>query len=152
MVTGRARGTTAPANTLAVGVFTAAAVALLLAGVLTSMQGVVAVATNEFYGRDASVAVPIRPHHLGLDRRCHRPDRRRQRCGLAVRGVLGPRPRNCHRRGQRDRELRLPYYPLSTVFIIAFDLFAQAVPWFASTFDQPVAEFRHLRGTRLWTV
>ena len=49
MVAAQSRETAAPPNTVAVGVITAAAMVLILAGVLNAMQGVVALATNEFY-------------------------------------------------------------------------------------------------------
>jgi hypothetical protein len=49
MVAGQSSGTTARPNGLAVGAITAAAVVLILAGVLHAMEGVVGLATNEFY-------------------------------------------------------------------------------------------------------
>jgi len=49
MATDQSRGITARPSTMAVGVITAAAVVLILAGVLNAMQGVVGLATNEFY-------------------------------------------------------------------------------------------------------
>ena len=49
MATDQSRGTSARPNTTAVGVITAAGVVLILAGVLNAMQGVVGLATNEFY-------------------------------------------------------------------------------------------------------
>jgi len=49
MVTHQSSGTTPRSNGLAVGAITAAAVVLILAGVLHAMEGVVGLATNEFY-------------------------------------------------------------------------------------------------------
>ena len=49
MITRQSSGTTQRPDGLAVGVITAGAVVLILAGVLNAMQGVVALATNEFY-------------------------------------------------------------------------------------------------------
>ena len=49
MVTHQSAGTTPRPNGLAVGAITAAAVVLILAGVLHAMEGVVGLATNEFY-------------------------------------------------------------------------------------------------------
>ena len=45
----RESSSTARPDAVAVGIITAAAVVLILAGVLNAMQGVVALATNEFY-------------------------------------------------------------------------------------------------------
>ncbi len=49
MAAGQSRGTATSPNMTGVGIITAAAVVLILAGVLNAMQGVVALATNEFY-------------------------------------------------------------------------------------------------------
>ena len=49
MATRQPSDTTPRPNGLAVGAITAAAVVLILAGVVEAMQGVVALATNEFY-------------------------------------------------------------------------------------------------------
>jgi len=49
MAAGQSRGTTTSSNTMGVGLITAAAVVLILAGVMHAMQGVVGLATNEFY-------------------------------------------------------------------------------------------------------
>ncbi len=49
MATGPSRGTASTGNTMGVGIITAAAVVLILAGVMHAMQGVVGLATNEFY-------------------------------------------------------------------------------------------------------
>jgi hypothetical protein len=49
MATRQSNATTPRPNGLAVGAITAAAVVLILAGVVEAMQGVVALATNEFY-------------------------------------------------------------------------------------------------------
>ena len=49
MATHQSSGTTPRSNGLAVGAITAAAVVLILAGVLHAMEGVVGLATNEFY-------------------------------------------------------------------------------------------------------
>ena len=49
MAAGQSRGTTTSSNTVGVGLITAAAVVLILAGVMHAMQGVVGLATNEFY-------------------------------------------------------------------------------------------------------
>ena len=49
MATGQSRGTITSSNTMGVGLITAAAVVLILAGVMHAMQGVVGLATNEFY-------------------------------------------------------------------------------------------------------
>jgi len=49
MAAGQSRGTTTSSNTMGVGLITAAAVVLILAGVMHAMQGVVGLATNELY-------------------------------------------------------------------------------------------------------
>ena len=49
MAAGQPRGTAASPDTTGVGIITAAAVILILAGVMHAMQGVVGLATNEFY-------------------------------------------------------------------------------------------------------
>jgi len=49
MAAGQPRGTAASPDTTGVGIITAAAVVLILAGVMHAMQGVVGLATNEFY-------------------------------------------------------------------------------------------------------
>ena len=49
MAAGQSRGIAASSNTMGVGIITAAAVVLILAGVMHAMQGVVGLATNEFY-------------------------------------------------------------------------------------------------------
>ncbi len=49
MATGQSRGTATSPNMMGVGIITAAAVVLILAGVMNAMQGVVGLATNEFY-------------------------------------------------------------------------------------------------------
>ena len=49
MATRESNSSTARPDTVAVGIITSAAVVLILAGVLNAMQGVVALATNEFY-------------------------------------------------------------------------------------------------------
>jgi len=49
MATRQSNATTPRPNGLAVGAITAAAVVLILAGAVEAMQGVVALATNEFY-------------------------------------------------------------------------------------------------------
>jgi len=49
MAAGQPRGTAASPDTTGVGIITAAAVILILAGVMHAMQGVVSLATNEFY-------------------------------------------------------------------------------------------------------
>ena len=49
MATGQSRGTATSPATMGVGIITAAAVVLILAGVMHAMQGVVGLATNEFY-------------------------------------------------------------------------------------------------------
>ena len=49
MATRESSSTAARPDAVAVGIITAAAVVLILAGVLNAMQGVVALATNEFY-------------------------------------------------------------------------------------------------------
>ena len=49
MATRESNSTAARPSTVAVGIITSAAVVLILAGVLNAMQGVVALATNEFY-------------------------------------------------------------------------------------------------------
>ena len=49
MAAGQSRGTTTSSNTVGVGLITAAAVVLILAGVMHATQGVVGLATNELY-------------------------------------------------------------------------------------------------------
>ena len=49
MAAGQPRGTAASPDTTGVGIITAAAVILILAGVMHAMQGVVGLATNELY-------------------------------------------------------------------------------------------------------
>jgi hypothetical protein len=49
MAAGQSRGTATSQNTMGVGIITAAAVVLILAGVMHAMQGVVGLAANEFY-------------------------------------------------------------------------------------------------------
>ncbi len=49
MATGQSRGTATSPNMMGVGIITAGAVVLILAGVMNAMQGVVGLATNEFY-------------------------------------------------------------------------------------------------------
>ena len=49
MAARQSSSTAAHPDAVAVGIITAAAVVLILAGVLNAMQGVVALATNEFY-------------------------------------------------------------------------------------------------------
>ena len=49
MAAGQSRGTATSPATMGVGIITAAAVVLILAGVMHAMQGVVGLATNEFY-------------------------------------------------------------------------------------------------------
>jgi len=49
MAAGQPRGTATSPDTTGVGIITAAAVVLILAGVMHAMQGVVGLATNEFY-------------------------------------------------------------------------------------------------------
>ncbi len=49
MATGQSRGTATSPDMMGVGIITAAAVVLILAGVMNAMQGVVGLATNEFY-------------------------------------------------------------------------------------------------------
>jgi hypothetical protein len=49
MAAGQSMGTTTSSNTVGVGLITAAAVVLILAGVMHAMQGVVGLATNELY-------------------------------------------------------------------------------------------------------
>ena len=49
MAAGQPRGTAASPDTTGVGIITAAAVVLILAGVRHAMQGVVGLVTNEFY-------------------------------------------------------------------------------------------------------
>ena len=49
MAAGQSRGTATSPNMTGVGIITAAAVVLILAGVMHAMQGVVGLATNEFY-------------------------------------------------------------------------------------------------------
>ena len=49
MAAAQSSGTTTSPNTMGVGLITAAAVVLILAGVMHAMQGVVGRATNEFY-------------------------------------------------------------------------------------------------------
>ena len=48
MAAGQSRGTATSSNTMGVGIITAAAVVLILAGILHAMEGVVGLATNEF--------------------------------------------------------------------------------------------------------
>ena len=49
MAAGQSRGTATSPDTTGIGIITAAAVVLILAGVMHAMQGVVGLVTNEFY-------------------------------------------------------------------------------------------------------
>jgi hypothetical protein len=104
-----------------VGVTLTAAIILIIGGMLHAMQGVVGLATNEFY---VTTQKWIFQFDLGMDSHParHRRDPRRHWPVLG-RG-LGPHRGRHHRRDQHLRELRLVAdHPLWALVIIVFDFF-----------------------------